>query len=258
VLPRRHILDVWESTTKGDDRPTMSAGTLAIDAIKYLNVDPGRDHLVEALDLNEFICYMHPSIRPNNRSLLFHVVSDLLGLLLYGIPKKRRSSIESLEIIDYSNKNTSYPVLGVWQHLKQRIGTRKDTKGTIVEGFINKIRIEMYVLDTYPFVDDIFLSSRQGIEEWLPSLAGFYGRQPSEILEVYDKWSALWQCKGEREKVLDGMIERLFVQAKRDLGFEIDKESIRMSILNDREANKRESERFSRFYKEGVDLLFAI
>ena len=154
-----------------------SAGTLVIDAIKYLNADPERDHLVEALELNEFICYMYPSMRPHNKSLLFHVVSDLLGLLLYGMPKKRLSVIESLEVIDYSGRNTFYPVLRVWERLKTRIGAKNTLKEDIVEGFINKIRVEMYVVDRYPFVDDIFFSSRKQIEKWLPSLSGFYRGQ---------------------------------------------------------------------------------
>ena len=181
MLPRRHIFDVWESIADKDQLLVTSAGTLVIDAIKYLNADPERDHLVEALELNEFICYMYPSMRPHNKSLLFHVVSDLLGLLLYGIPKKRLSGIESLEVIDYSGRNTFYPVLRVWQRLKTRIGAENTLKEDIVEGFINKIRVEMYVVNHYPFVDDIFFSSRKQIEKWLPALSGFYERTASEI-----------------------------------------------------------------------------
>jgi hypothetical protein len=258
VLPRRHILDVWESGAREDQFLVMSTGTLAIDATKHLNTDPERDHLVEALELNEFICYMQPSLRPHNKSLLFHVVSDLLGLLLYGIPKKRQSSIESLEIIDYSSKNASFPVLEVWQYLKGRIGTGKTSKASIIEGFINKIRVEMHIVDHYPFVDDVFLSSRKQVERWLPSLTGFYNSTASEIIDVYDTWCGLWACKEEKGKILDAMVERLFLQARRDFGVEINKEQITASILEDSEANKRESDRFSRWYKEGVDLLFAI
>jgi hypothetical protein len=258
VLPRRHIFDVWESIADKDQLLVASAGTLVIDAIKHLNADPERDHLVEALELNEFICYMYPSMRPHNKSLLFHVVSDLLGLLLYGIPKKRLSGIESLEVIDYSGRNTFYPVVRVWQRLKTRIGATNTLKEDIVEGFINKIRVEMYVVNHYPFVDDIFFSSRKQIEKWLPALSGFYERTASEILEAYEKWWGLWLCKEEKEKILESMVERLFVQAKRDFGVDINKEKVIASIMNDDEANKKESERFSRWYRESVDLLFAM
>ena len=258
MLPRRHIFDVWQSTADKDQLLIMSAGTLVIDAIKQLNTDPERDHLVEALELNEFICYMHPSLRPHNKSLLFHVVSDLLGLLLYGMPKKRLSGIESLEVIDYSDRNTFYPVLQVWQHLKARIGAKNALKETIVEGFINKIRVEMYIVDHYPFVDDIFFSSRKQIERWLPSLSGFYERTASEIVDIYDKWWELWRCKEEKGRILESMVERLFVQAKRDFGIDINKEKVIASILNDGKTNQRENDRFSRWYRKSVDLLFTI
>jgi len=258
MLPRRHILDVWESTTDKDQLAVASTGALVIDAIKHLNTDPERDHLVEALELNEFICYMHPSMRPYNKSLIFHVISDLLGLLLYGMPKKRASGIESLEVIDYAGRNTFYPVLRVWQHLQTRIGAENVLKETIVEGFINKIRVEMYIVDHYPFVDDIFFSSRKHLEKWLPSLSGFYERTASEISEAYDKWWRLWRCKEKKGKILASMVDRLFVQAKRDFGIEINKEKVIGSILNDGETNKRETERFSRWYRESVDMLFAI
>ena len=70
MLPRRHILDVWELIKDSEDLKSMATITLAIDAIKYMHNEPKKDHLVEALELNEFICFMFPSKRPKNRSLL--------------------------------------------------------------------------------------------------------------------------------------------------------------------------------------------
>ncbi len=258
MLPRRHILDVWESTHDKDQLLAASAGTLVIDAIKQLNTDPERDHLIEALELNEFICFMHPAMRPRNKSLLFHVVSDLLGLLLYGMPEKRLANIESLEVIDYSSKNAFYPVLQVWQHLKTRIGPKNAQKETIVEGFINKIRVEMYIVDHAPFVEDVFSASRKQVEEWLPCLSGFYEKTASEIAETYDRWWGLWRCGEGREKILEGMVDRLFAQAKRDFSIDINKEKVIASILRDGETNKQEGDRFSRWYRKSVDLLFSI
>ena len=70
MLPRRHILDVWELIKDTEDLKSMATITLAIDAIKYMHNEPKKDHLVEALELNEFICFMFPAKRPKNRSLL--------------------------------------------------------------------------------------------------------------------------------------------------------------------------------------------
>lgn len=259
MLPRRHILDVWEVTKAPGEYLPMAAATLAIDAIKYLKTEPpGRDHLVEALELNEFICYMYPSIRPHNRSLLFHVISDLLGLLLYGIPRKRRASIEYLEIIDYSNRNVSYPVMEVWRFLKCRVGTRKSTAEGIIEGFINKIRIEVDILQRYPFIEEILVASRSLLEQWLSSLSDFYRVPARDITRVYEEWSGRWIANGQQEHMVDEMVRRLASQAERDFGINIDKHAVKSSILSDRETNRHHNETFSTWYREGVDLLFRI
>jgi hypothetical protein len=258
VLPRRHILDVWEFTKRPEDLLPMSAATLAVDAIKYLNSDPKRDHLVETLEFNEFLCYMYPSLRPHNRSLLFHVVSDLVGLLLYGIPKKRRNSIESLEIIDYSTKNFSYPIVSVWNFLKSRVKTERTTDKTIIDGFINKIRIEVYILQHFPFVEDIFLASRSLVKEWVPSLSHFYRIEGDEIVKTYEQWSARWLSNEGKEKVIDAMIERLVLQAQRDYAVTLDKDHVKALIMNDPRTNKRHNDSFSKWYTEGVNILFRI
>lgn len=39
MLPRRHILDVWEFIKDEEDLLSMSTITLAIDAIKYLDME---------------------------------------------------------------------------------------------------------------------------------------------------------------------------------------------------------------------------
>lgn len=258
MLPRRHILDVWEFTREPEQLLPMAAGTLAIDAIKYLNTDTKRDHLVEVLELNDFICYMYPSIRPFNRSLLFHVISDLLGLLLYGIPKKRKNSIERLEIIDYTSRNVSYPVLQVWKLLKGRIGARRFSPERILEGFVNKIRIEVDILRHYPFIEEVFVDSRSLLETWLPSLADFYRLDSREISKTYAKWYEGWICHGEEERMVDEMVRRLSNQADRDFGITIDANYIKTSILSDEETNRKHNQAFSMWYKEGVNLLFAI
>ena len=98
MLPRRHILDVWEMMKNKEELLSMATMSLAIDAVKYMHKKPKKDHLVEALELNEFICYMFPAQRPKNRSLLYHIVSDLLGLLMYGVPSTRKHVIENIEI----------------------------------------------------------------------------------------------------------------------------------------------------------------
>ncbi len=61
MLPRRHILDVWELIKDKDELRSMATMTLAIDAMKYMHNKPKKDHLVEALELNEFICFMFPA-----------------------------------------------------------------------------------------------------------------------------------------------------------------------------------------------------
>ncbi len=259
MLPRRHILDVWEYIKDEDELVSMASISLAVDAVKYMDAGPSRDHLLEALDFNEFICYMYPSQRPKNRSLLFHVVSDLLGLLMYGVPKKKKASIENLETVDYSEKNMDiYPVAEVWRSLKARVYRKKHGAGSILEGFISKIRVEMAVMDQYPFVDDILFRSKERLKEWLPSLSCYYEKSGSALTATYARWWTPWSAKAGPEEVLDGMVHRLALQAERDFGLSVDTKAVRLLVGEDREANRRENERFSRFYREGVDLLLKI
>jgi hypothetical protein len=256
MLPRRHILDVWELVKDQTDLLAMSTITLAIDAIKYIEPKPQNDHLVEALELNEFICFMFPLKRPNNRSLLFHVVSDLLGLLLYGVPKKSRQALENLESINYSEKNMeAYPVIEVWDDLKNKVYSKKHGAESIIEGFVNKIRIEIDIIERYPFIEDVFCKSKDNMAEWLPCFSKYYDKPAKTIRDAYDKWWSVWLCKEGKEKALSGMTERLSVQAESQYGIAIDKERIFSSICSDKAGNKRENEQFSRWYKEGINLL---
>jgi len=257
-LPRRHILDIWDAHRDSDDKLLMTAGTLVIDAIKYISSDPKRDHLTEALELNEFICYMEPSIRPNNLALLFHVISDLLGLLLYGVPKKRRNSIEALEVVDYSSKNMSYPVIEVWNFFKNRIGTKRGRQRDIIDGFIRKIRIEIDIVERFPFVEDLFRSSREGVKGWLHPLSRFYERKGSDIAALYDRWASLWIKDQTKDGLIENMVQRLASQAAQDYGVMLDTGKLASSIRDDPETNRMENERFSGLYKEGVELLLSI
>jgi hypothetical protein len=259
MLPRRHILDVWEFIKDKDDLLSMSTITLAIDAIKYLDMESKKDHLVEALELNEFICYMYPAKRPKNRSLLFHVVSDLLGLLMYGVPKTRKRAIDSIEILNYSEESMEvYPVIEVWNDLKEKVYAKKHGAESIVEGFVRKIRIEIDIMDRYPFVDDVFYQSLDRIKDWLPSLAGYYDRKGKAVRDVYEKWWTLWGCKKERGEVLSGMIDRLASQAEREFDIKIEKDRLMNMIGHERDKNRKENEEFSKWYKEGVNLLLKI
>jgi hypothetical protein len=258
VLPRRHILDIWEMSDGRQDKLLMTTGTLVIDAIKYMNADPKRDHLVEALEFNEFICYMEPSIRPNNLALLFHVTSDLLGLLLYGIPKKRHNTIEALEVVDYSSKNVSYPVIEVWRFFRSRIGAKRGKQPDVLNGFIQKIRVEADILDRFPFIEDIFISSRDGLKSWLGPLSRFYEKRGRDISDLYDKWSALWLKNGTKDELVESMARRLVVQALQDYGVTLDAQELLSSIIDGHEKNREENERFSRLYKEGIELLLSI
>jgi hypothetical protein len=258
VLPRRHVLDVLESVKERSDVLSMCAVTLAVDAIKHLRSDSKKDHLVEALELNEFICNMYPSFRPRNRSLLFHVISDLLGLLLYGIPKKRRRSIENLETIDYSSRAVSYPVLAVWNHLKGRIKSRRPTDEAIIDGFVDKIRIEVDILMRYPVVDQVFLSSRSALRDWVPVLSDFYDISGDQIVKTFDEWTGSWRGSGDVEPIIDGMLDRLSSQSLGDFGFPVDVPEIRMSLLQDSDTNRRHNEAFSNWYRQGVEILFRV
>jgi hypothetical protein len=259
MLPRRHILDIWEFFKDEDDLLSMSTITLAIDAIKYLDVESKKDHLVEALELNEFICFMYPAKRPKNRSLLFHVVSDLLGLLMFGVPRTRKHAIESIEIINYSEEAMEiYPVIEVWNDLKDKVYTKKHGATSIVEGFERKIRVEMDVMDRYPFVEDILFESLERLKEWLPPLSGYYDRKGKTIKDVYKKWWGLWGGRKERGEVLSGMVDRLSAQAEREYGILINKGELIAAIQKDKMRNQKENEEFSKWYKEGVNLLLKI
>jgi hypothetical protein len=259
MLPRRHILDVMEFVKDEKDIIAMSTITLAIDAIKYLEPESRRDHLVEALELNEFICFMFPLKRPQNRSLLFHIVSDLLGLLLYGVPKKSKKALETLESINYSEKNMEpYPIIEVWDALKDKIYSKKHGAVSIIDGFVKKIRIEMDIIERYPSVEDIFYKSKEYMSEWLPSLSKYYDKRGKTIKGTYEKWWSVWLCNEEKDRILSGMIDRLYVQAETEYGVAIDKESIFSSISLDKNENRKENEHFSMLYRQGINLLLKI
>ena len=259
MLPRRHILDIWEILHDDEKLLPMATLSLAVDAIKYIDAKSKNDHLVEALELNEFICYMYPIMRPKNRSLLYHVVSDLLGLLMYGVSKKSKRAIENLETINYSEKNVEFfPIIEVWNGLKGKVYKKKHGATDIVEGFIKKIRIEMDAMERHPFVEDIFLKSNQHLKEWLPSLTGFYDKRKKTILTAYEKWWNLWYCDGDKDKVLKSMVSRLTVQAARDFDVVLDPEKLFLTVKKEKNANRKENEIFSKWYKEGVDFLLKI
>jgi hypothetical protein len=259
MLPRRHILDIWEFIKDEKDLLSMSTITLAIDAIKYLDMESKKDHLVEALELNEFICFMYPAKRPKNRSLLFHVVSDLLGLLMFGVPRTRKHAIDSIEIVNYSEEGMEiYPVIEVWNDLKYKVYTKKHGATSIVDGFERKIRVEMDIMERYPFVEDVLSASLENIKEWLPSLAGYYDKKSRAISDVYKKWWNLWGCRRGKHAALSGMIERLSAQALREYNIAIDQDHLMTTILQEKDRNKEENEEFSKWYKEGVNLLLKI
>jgi hypothetical protein len=259
VLPRRHILDV--SLMIKDEKEVFSMATLslAIDAMKYMHHKPKKDHLVEALELNEFICFMFPAQRPKNRSLLYHTVSDLLGLLMYGVPSTRKYVIENIETINYSEENMeTYPVIEVWNSFKANVYTKKHGGEDVVEGFIKKIQVEIDTIERYPFVEDIFLESKKRLDEWLPSLASYYDESKKKIRDAYDKWWELWRCKGDTDSILRTMVKRLAAQAEREFDIIIEKDAIFSSIKSNVKTNKHENEHFSKWYKEGMKLLLKI
>ncbi|HEY3276793.1 MAG TPA: hypothetical protein VGJ94_09250 [Syntrophorhabdaceae bacterium] len=259
MLPRRHILDVCEFVRNKEDLLPMCTVTLAVDAIKHLDPKYKKDHLVEVLELNEFICYMFPVLRPRNRSLLMHVVSDLLGLLLYGVPEKTKPSIRNLEIIDYSKDNMEiYPVIEVWNTLKEKVYVKKHGPEAIIQGFIQKIRVEMDVMEHHPQVEEIFDQSRACLKTWLPCLASYYDKPAKKIRDLFNEWWGLWLCGEEKEKVLGAMIDRLATQAEMEYGVILDKDEVFRAIQSDRLANTHENHHFSRWYKDGVNLLMKI
>jgi hypothetical protein len=259
MLPRRHILDVCEFVKQKEDLLPMCTITLAVDALKHLDPKYKKDHLVEALELNEFICYMYPVLRPRNRSLLMHVVSDLLGLLLYGVPEKAKPSIRSLEIVDYSKENMEiYPVIEVWNTLKDKVYVKKHGPEAIIQGFVQKIRVEMDVMERYPRVEEIFDQSRTHLKAWVPCLASYYDKPAKTIRNVFTEWWNLWLCGEEKGKVLAAMVDRLAAQAENEYSISIDKDEVFRAVQSDRQANSLENHQFSRWYKEGVDLLMKI
>ncbi len=259
MLPRRHILDVWELIKDTEDLKSMATITLAIDAIKYMHNEPKKDHLVEALELNEFICFMFPAKRPKNRSLLYHVVSDLVGLLMYGIPHTRKYAIDNIETINYSEKNMEiYPVIEVWNMLKTKVRRSKNDADDVIDGFIRKIRVEMDILERFHFVEDIFAESKTRIKEWLPSFASYYDENRQNVRGTYDKWWATWMCNTSKEEVLGAMVDRLAVQAENEYDTVINKDEVFSSIISNPKVNQTENEMFTRWYKEGVNLLLKI
>jgi len=259
MLPRRHILDVWELIKDKEDLKSMATITLAIDAIKYMHNEPKKDHLVEALELNEFICFMFPAKRPKNRSLLYHVVSDLLGLLMYGVPNTRKYTINNIETINYSEKNMEiYPVIEVWNMLKTKVKRRKNETDDIIDGFIRKIRVEMDILERFPFVEEIFAESKDRVKEWLPSFASYYDENKKTVRGTYDNWWATWLCNTSKEEILGAMVDRLASQAEHEYDTVINKDEVFSSIISNPEANRAENEQFTHWYKEGVNLLLKI
>jgi hypothetical protein len=259
MLPRRHILDAWEFIKDKKDLASMATLTVAIDAIKHVDPKAKKDHLVEALELNEFICYMYPAMRPKNRSLLFHVVSDLLGLLLYGVPKKSKNALGNIETINYSEKNIEiYPVVEVWNALKEKVYKKKQGAPDVVAGFIRKIRIEMDIIDRHPFVEEIFNETRIRLAEWLPALSNYYDRRGKSIRDIFEKWWTLWSLQGDKDRFLADMVGRLARQAAEEFDTAVDEQKVFSDIRNGKNENRAENELFSRWYKEGVTYLLKI
>jgi hypothetical protein len=259
MLPRRHILDVWEFVKDKNHLLSMATITLAIDAIKHVDPKAKKDHLVEALELNEFICYMFPSMRPNNRSLLFHVVSDLLGLLMYGVPRKSRRGLQNIETIDYSEKNIQiYPVVEVWNAMKDKVYTKKHGAVDVITGFTKKIRIEIDTLDRFPQIEEVFFNTSAQLKEWLPSLGGYYDRKGKSIRSLFDTWWSLWSVGQDRGAIIEAMVRRLAHQAANEFETEIDVPRLLESLSSDRAENRSENELFSRWYREGVNHLLKI
>lgn len=259
MLPRRHILDVLEIVDDKKQILSMSTLTVALDAIKYIDEKSKNDHLAEALELNEFVCFMYPGMRPKNRSLLFHVVSDLLGLLMYGVPRKSKRELQNLETMNYSEKNIEiYPVIEVYNDLKEKVYTKKHGSMSIVDGFIKKIRIEMDIIERVPLVEEIFMESKIYMKEWLPAFSDYYDKKKKTVMDSYERWWELWKCDGTKESKLESMVDRLAAQSARDFGVELDRQIIFEDIMSDEKLNKAENEAFSRWYTEGVNFLLKI
>ncbi|HNT44896.1 MAG TPA: hypothetical protein PKN85_10545, partial [Syntrophorhabdaceae bacterium] len=63
---------------------------------------------------------------------------------------------------------------------------------------------------------------------------------------------------GVREEILGAMVDRLASQAEHEYETVIDKEKVFASIISDPETNRMENELFSKWYREGVNLLLKI
>lgn len=233
--------------------------TLAIDAIKYVDGRPKRDHLLEALELSEFLCYMYPSMKPMNRAILFHVISDLLGLLMYGVPKKSKKAIEALQTINYSEKEMDIaPVKEVLDFFKENVYEKKHGSMKIIEGFIKKLRIEVDILERYSHLEKIFYNTKEALNKCLPILSRFYEVPAHSIRDIYDRWLSVWCYNEEKEKVIYSMVERLFGQAEKEYKIHINRTELFHSLISEKGKNRQENELFSKWYSEGVKLFLKI
>jgi len=151
-----------------------------------------------------------------------------------------------------------YPVIEVWNSLKSKVYKKKHGADDIIDGFIRKIRVEMDVLDRFPFVEEIFLESKERIKEWLPSFASYYDESRKKVRGAYDRWWALWLCDSPKEEILGAMVDRLASQAEREYETVIDRDEVFSSIISDPDSNRAENELFTRWYREGVNLLLKI
>lgn len=257
MLPRRHILDLFIYGEDREDILSMSALSLSIDALKYIDPAEKKDHLVEALEFNEFICYVFPERRPKNRALLLHIVSDLIGLLAYGVHRKSRKELLSLETVNYSEKKLEdYALPEVWNRMKEKIYKKKHGPMSIIDGFLRKIRIEMDIIERYPNVEEIFKESKKRISEWVIPFMRFYDKRKDEILSAYERWFFLWNVGKRKEDILSGMVERLYDQAVRDFGVKIDKKDTFDSIIKEKNKNRLENEKFTGWFCESIKILF--
>jgi hypothetical protein len=116
----------------------------------------------------------------------------------------------------------------------------------------------MDIVDRFPFVDEVFRSSKNGLTIWLDPLSRFYEQKGRDIEDLYEKWSSLWLNNGAKEGLVESMVQRLVTQAEQDYNIRLDPQKLVSSILDDPEANREENERFSRLYKEGIELLLSI
>jgi len=116
----------------------------------------------------------------------------------------------------------------------------------------------MDVLERFPFVEEVFFESKDTIKEWLPSFASYYDESRKKVRGAYDRWWALWLCSSGKEEILGAMVDRLASQAEREYETIIDKDKVFSSIISDPDTNRAENEFFTKWYKEGVNLLLKI